>query len=248
MCFFSFGTMFGTMRAAALLTLMCGAAAYFAGSNHPQQDRVAVIGENCREKLGHALEKEWMGCVVDGLLDEQEAARKAGRRDYFPVAEHTFEPWSAVRGDQSSSEGLQTSELLKDLLRNFSCDVEDGGSAPLRSMTWEYQTPDPCAKSPDEKGAARDFVHKDGFLPAGNDLQLHSGGAVTQAEAERLCLHSKSCRGFTFHSADVSPNARFTVRASRANAARLAAAIAHTIAVAPARHASRSTLKAKRPM
>ena len=133
-----------TLKTAILASIIIGGIGYFTG-DHPQQQRVFDAAEACRSKLGHALGKEWMGCVVETLLAEQEAAKAEGRSDYFPVVPHELQPLRPVAGTSFSDPGYQQAELLKDLMRNFTCDVADGGSAPVRSVSWEYQPPDPCA-------------------------------------------------------------------------------------------------------
>ena len=72
-------------------------------------------------------------------------------------------------------------------------------SQPVRTMTWEYQPPDPCA---DADGADPDqsmFTYKRGFLPAGSDLpDIAKGERLTEAQAEKRCLADSRCAGFTF--------------------------------------------------
>ena len=45
------------------------------------------------------------------------------------------------------------------------------------------------------------FRRKKGFLPAGDDLDLGGAREMSLGEAQRLCLSSKECRGFTFMAA-----------------------------------------------
>ena len=66
------------------------AAAYFSGSDHPQQHRVTEASDACRTRLGHATGSEFMSCAVDELLAMQEAAKLNGTA-YFPVVEHSLE-------------------------------------------------------------------------------------------------------------------------------------------------------------
>jgi hypothetical protein len=177
--------------------------AYYSGDGHPEEHRVAEAGEVCRARLGHAVGSEWMKCTIGELVRLQERAQAAGVSDYFPVVPHLMEPLRAdpaARKERGHAEGARTSELLKNLLRNYSCDVADGGSQPVRSMTWEYQPPDPCGDSSDDPNAPLPaaFSYKPGFLPAGNDLP-ELGSLFTEAEAEKVCLASKQCAGFTYH-------------------------------------------------
>lgn len=175
---------------------------YFSGEEHPQQQRVDAASEACRAKLGHSNGIPWTDCVIQRLLDEQEAAREEGRADYFPLHRHTYEPLAADRSSNAADPKVRVdSELLKNLMRNFSCDVEDGGSEVVRSMTWRYAPPDPCSHA-DVAGAAEGelesaFVRKSGFLPAGNDLP-ELGGVMSLAAAQAACEAEPRCRGFTY--------------------------------------------------
>ena len=171
---------------------------YFTG-DHPQQHRVTEASDACYASLGHATGSAFMSCVVDELLKMQKASKKNGTSDYFPVVRHTFDPW-AVAPDQRQRSGAGQSELLKDLLRNYTCDVADGGSQPVRSMTWEYRAPDPCGSADDAAPPPPPFVYKPGFLPAGNDLS-ELEGTMTQERAEEVCLAHASCAGFTYNGA-----------------------------------------------
>ena len=194
-------------RRSLLLCTMAAVAGYFSGS-HPEEHRVSIAAQSCLEQLGHALGPRWYGCVVDELKLQQQLALAEGRKDFFPVAPHTFDPWQAERGNTFAPH----SDLLKNLLRNFSCDVEDGGTAPLRSMTWEYQPPDPCGSVTDAMSDASLFVYKAGFLPAGDDLpELGVSNPMTESQAEAVCAASPQCQGYTFHERARSEAKRVTV-------------------------------------
>ena len=74
--------------------------------------------------------------------------------------------------------------------------MADGGSQPLRSLTWEWQPPDPCEGVDGNDGG---YGYTAGYLPAGNDLPgLGAGGTFTEEEAQTLCRNSPKCRGFTY--------------------------------------------------
>ena len=167
------------------------------------------VADECYESLGHALETAFLSCVVDKLLERQKKAKAAGM-EYYPVAPHEYEPWRPRRHG-----GGGNSDQLKDLLRNYSCDVEDGGSQPLRSMTWEYRPPDPCGEVGDGSAPPPPaYVHKPGFLPQGSDLpEVGAGrGPLTEAEAEAACSAVKGCAGFTYHSQEPrSPTGKHTM-------------------------------------
>jgi hypothetical protein len=172
-------------------------ASYSNVGTHPQQQHVIEAADECRAKLGHAVEAPFLSCVVEELLTRQRTA-KADSTPYYPVAEHVYDPWAPKR----SAAHAGNSEQLKELLRNYSCDVEDGGSKPVRSMTWEYVQPDPCGELGSTEQLPPTFIHKSGFLPAGEDLpKLGAGvGPMTEETAESICGGSKQCAGFTFHS------------------------------------------------
>jgi len=199
-------------RSVVLLLLRASLSAPYARlDEHPQAWRVNVAAEACSSRLGHALGSEFMGCVVDELLAVQKAARASASDDYFPVVRHNLDPWEPA-ADQRGRSGSAQSDLLKDLLRNHSCNVEDGGSQPVRSMTWEYQPPDPCGDMDDSAPPPPPFVYKKGFLPAGNDLAgVSSGGSLTEKEAQEACLAHEQCAGFTFSSSVRGRSKRHTM-------------------------------------
>ena len=70
--------------------------------------------------------------VVGDLLAQQTKARAEGRSDFFPIAPHEMDPLRVARTAAGSA---STSDLLKNLLRNCSCEAEDGGSPPIASNT-----------------------------------------------------------------------------------------------------------------
>lgn len=168
---------------------------------HQHQHFVTTANEACTARLGHAVGGDFMSCVVDELMAVQEAAKQQGSDEYFPVVRHSVDPWAPL---EHGSNANQNSELLKDMMRNHSCDVEDGGSQPVRSMTWEYQPPDPCGSVDEAAPPPPPFVYKGGFLPAGNDLAALSG-TYTEEEAQAVCLSDSDCAGFTFN-ADIVCN------------------------------------------
>ena len=108
---------------------------YFDGEGHKHEAQVTQACERCAARLESSTGSRWTGCVVDELLEAQRVAKEAGRSDYFPVVPHNLDPFGPKTS--GSSPGHRQTELLKNMLRNFSCDYVDGGSQPLRSMTWE---------------------------------------------------------------------------------------------------------------
>ncbi len=194
------------------MLLLVSSFAYYTGGGHPQDHRVTAACEACALNLNSTLGAKWMGCVVDQLLAEQAEAQSVSSDQYFPIVPHVLDPFEPEQN--SRGEGRGTSELLRNLLRNYSCDFVDGGSQPLRSMTWEYRPADMCAAV--EEGAQAPFTYKAGFLPAGNDLKSVWSGSrwlprsgnnantappmMTVSEAQEACLQHKSCSGFTYSS------------------------------------------------
>ena len=73
--------------------------------------RVRAAASACHASLGHAQGIAWLVCVQTTLIYEP-----AG----FPL--------------------LQEGTLLKDLL-NYTCDVADGGTPAIRSVTWSWKPP-----------------------------------------------------------------------------------------------------------
>ena len=152
--------------------------------------------ETCHTKLGNTLGEPWMSCVVDTLLAKQDAAQEAGSSEFFPIAAHSYDPFRQLDGGSYFSE----SDNLKNKMRDYSCDVADGGSQPLRTTSWEYETPDPCSAG----GAVRPgpFIYKSNrFLPAGNDIPELGGGQMSVEKAEAACAAEPRCQGFTFSAA-----------------------------------------------
>ena len=193
------------MQHAAAVILFASASGYFEGGEHPQEHRVSAAADRCVAIAGgNTVGTPWTGCVVEELLEEQAAAERAGSDDYFPIVPHQLDPFGPDRSSsvRSSHPGRAQSELLKNLLRNYSCDHADAGSQPVRSLTWEYRARDPCASSSGGGGSGTSglpFIHKPGFLPAGDDLPLRAAeGPLTEEAAMRACLSSKECAGFTF--------------------------------------------------
>lgn len=201
----------------AMLTV-AACLAYYSGSGHEHEGRVTAACDTCATRLKHTLNSTWTGCVMEQLLEEQAAAQRVQSSEYFPTAPHILDPFgpdSQASRSWKSSERITTSELLKNLLRNYSCDFADGGSQPVRSMTWEYKPADPCANA---EADPVPFAYKKGFLPAGNDLKSEwsvkaqrwlprrsvgdapAGASMTVSEAQQACLQHKSCSGFTYAS------------------------------------------------
>lgn len=167
------------------------------GLSHPYERKVAEASARCHESLGHGLGPPWMQCVVDTLLVQQAAALSENRHDYFPVVNHSYAPFAALRS-AARDPGYTQHDLLKNLLRNATCDIADGGSQPVRSFVWEHRPIDPCGGTPrDDSHGDSPFMHKAGFLPAGNDLMELNSILSEEAAKERCAAHSR-CQGFTF--------------------------------------------------
>jgi len=155
--------------------------------------------DECRLRLGNTLGEPWMRCVVDSLLEVQATAKARGE-EYFPIEAHTFDPLAPLHGHSYGTR----SDDLKNKMRDYSCDVADGGSQPLRTTAWQYEEPDVCASAATEGGA---FVYKaDRFLPAGNDLDL-GDSHMSVHEAQERCEADVRCQGFTFSAAGWSHSA-----------------------------------------
>lgn len=170
------------------------------GLSHPHEQQVADAGARCHESLGHGLGPPWMQCVVDTLLVQQAAALSENRHDYFPVVNHSYAPFTA-QPQFRNEPGYVQHDLLKNLLRNATCDIEDGGSQPIRSFVWEHRPTDPCGGTPtDEPQGDAIFQHKAGFLPAGNDL-TELNGIMSEEAAKERCAADSRCQGFTFANA-----------------------------------------------
>lgn len=159
--------------------------------------------KRCHEQYGHTLTTaegdSWMHCVVDDLLARQRAAIAAGESDYFSLTPHTRPP--APFAAEPSGAGLfsfsSSSDTLKNLLRDYSCDVADGGSQPVRRAEWAYSPPDPCAAPQADAGGGA-FIYKRGtYLSAGNELDDLNGVMDVEAALAR-CEADSRCQGFTF--------------------------------------------------
>jgi len=174
---------------------------YFDEPDHPQMDKVGEAGSLCFKQLGVAHGDGWVACVVDSLLKQQQAARQSGRDDFFPLVPQLLQPF----GPMQHGPGAETSEALKHLLRNFSCDVEDGGSLGQREITWSWRPP---AASNGALAEQREFTYKKGYLPAGNDLH---NAQMSENEAMEACGKMETCEGFTFQANSRAPEKRHSV-------------------------------------
>eukprot|EP00316_Scyphosphaera_apsteinii_P012323 CAMPEP_0119338054 /NCGR_PEP_ID=MMETSP1333-20130426/95267_1 /TAXON_ID=418940 /ORGANISM="Scyphosphaera apsteinii, Strain RCC1455" /LENGTH=408 /DNA_ID=CAMNT_0007349241 /DNA_START=56 /DNA_END=1279 /DNA_ORIENTATION=+ len=157
--------------------------------SHPHESRVNESAMRCMQKLGSALGENWMGCVVDELLAEQEKAIAAGRTDFFPMVKHGLRPLKPL-------DRFDHSDLFKNLLRNCSCELGNTSTQPLYSRTWQYTPPDVCREH--GAGVNESFLYKRGFLPAGDDLpQL--AGTMNESKATDVCQREPLCSGFTYY-------------------------------------------------
>ena len=109
------------------MMLLLGSAAQGYGrlEGHEASAAVESACARCSSRLGHALGDPWTSCVVDELLTEQDEAKQAGR-PYFPMVPHVYQPLAPER------RGYGQADLFKNLLRNCTCNFDDGGSPPLR--------------------------------------------------------------------------------------------------------------------
>jgi len=172
-----------------LAALSSACLGYGDAGSHPAEDRVAAASSRCAEKLGTATGAPWYECVVDELLEEQTAAKESNSQHFFPIVPHDPMPLKPRKQ-------YMQADLLKNLLRNFTCDHDDGGSQPHRSITWEYEPPDPCPTT-----LPPPFAYNRGFLPAGADLpELGASGPMTEARAMKACEAEPQCAGFTYSS------------------------------------------------
>ena len=194
----------------ALLPLLVPAFGPLFSSEATRESIVVDSCEKCRSKLGHTLGDEWMSCVTNDLTEVQTTAKAEGSRKYFPVEqdEMTRQRPGGFRSGRSDE--------LANIMRNYSCEIADGGSQPIRSFQWTYQPSDPCAGSSSSRSSNGSSNHEDadismphfsyasGFLPAGHDLR---SAEMTEAEAKEACWADEHCAGFTYTSA-LEPEAR----------------------------------------
>jgi len=148
----------------------------------------------CRAAIRSTLGSAWMSCVVDELLcaspsiatiphslgspdrrpcpTPRSIAQKEPPEGVpplpFSVVPHTFDP-IAPDPMHKLDPGYHSSDRLRFLMRDFSCDSHQGGTDPLRSFEWTFHPPDPCeeASGAESDGAAPGYVYRGGFLPAG---------------------------------------------------------------------------------
>ena len=185
----------------ALLTLSTARAFGPLFTSEALRERIAIDScERCKSKLGNTLGDEWMSCVADDLLRVQQTAKADGSNRYFPVVSTEM---AKLRPGGSR---YGSSDELANILRNYSCEISDGGSQPLRSFEWTYQPVDPCAGKGGsgvasltviEAGGVHQqrFAHDRGFLPAGNDLRSER---MTEQAAQDACWADTACAGFTY--------------------------------------------------
>ena len=170
--------------------------------SYEREKHILSAAETCHETLGHTLGVAFFSCVVHTLLERQAAAKAAGSFKYYALGEDELQrllpgTYGSARADE-----------LMNTLRNYSCEVDDGGSKPVRSFDWTYEPADPCASKDGADGlAARPptteelFVYAPGFLPAGNDLR---SAHMTEAEAKAACASDADCAGLTFQAEEES--------------------------------------------
>lgn len=177
-----------------LLSAVAGRSSY-AGHDitHPHENQVADACQSCQNKIGVAHGSAWLRCVLDDLLARQKTALQRGDHEFFPIEPHELEP---LRVAARSRRAPQTGDdlLLKNLIRNFTCEAPDGGSQPLRSMTWSHQPADPCASFASASAAYR---YTNGYLPAGDELNELTGH-MSEEQATKRCDAHAECAGFTF--------------------------------------------------
>ena len=159
-----------------------------------RRERSAIsVADACTDRQGNSLGEAWMRCVVQGLIVQQTEAKANGSRSFFPVESDDL---AKLRPGAHLETGSRVDEL-KQIMRNYSCEVADGGSQPVRSFTWTYRpSVDPCETFANSSAPAIPrFKYSSGFLPAGNDIH---GALLSVAEAESECDADAECAGFTF--------------------------------------------------
>ena len=173
----------------------------FGGGDARRGSRERIVNEaaeSCRASLNHTLGTSWLRCVLDDLHTKSREFKDDGRA--FPLEAlraGEVELKALLPGGRPSSH----TDELKNLMRNYSCDVADGGSQPLRSFVWTHTPVDPCAAGtsiygPETgDGGPTRFAYHPGFLPAGNDL-FHR--QANEEEAKAICSEHVNCAGFTF--------------------------------------------------
>jgi hypothetical protein len=182
----------------------------FGNSDKKKEKLVAQACSICQRRLNHTLGFEWMRCVTDELYNRQTA--EASLEKYLALSVDEFEKLRP-----GGRHGSGTDELMN-MMRNYSCEADDGGSQPLRSFLWTF-TPahDPCGgggeggadgSSDSDPGANRGQAHKfaylPGFLPAGNDLKAET---MTEEEAQLACWEEERCLGVTFQASEAERKA-----------------------------------------
>ena len=166
---------------------------------------LAEAAEDCRASLNNSLGVEWISCVITNLRAKEAMWKAEGRA--FPFEDlREDELERLLPGGHVSA----NSDELMNLMRNFSCEVADGGSQPVRSFVWTYKPVDPCAATDcigvarsdgDDATKADGFKYHPGFLPAGNDLYTKLS---TEREAREVCAADVHCLAFTFQADDAA--------------------------------------------
>jgi hypothetical protein len=158
---------------------------------HPYEFTVRQAAAFCTEKRGGAAGDAWTACVLDILLAAKQRAVQGGQNTYFPVVAHDFQPLrpaAGTEGDVGASRPYV--QLLKQLLRNYSCDAAGGGSEELRSISWEYTTtPPPCGV---------EYSHRVGVLAYGSQSVALGTQNLTERAAIATCESEPRCVGFSY--------------------------------------------------
>jgi uncharacterized protein YecT (DUF1311 family) len=156
-----------------------------------REDIILSIAHNCTVRLGNTLGEPWMGCVVSELDDVRDRAKLSGSR---------HRPGQLLERLRPGGKEDASSDFLKNVMRNYSCEVADGGSQPLRSFQWSYHRSNPCGQNSDRMEEMLNFTYFAGFLPAGNDIR---SGFMTKTEALDACDADATCAGVTYQAQDM---------------------------------------------
>lgn len=177
-----------------------------------RQSQVEQVADSCVENLGTSLGTDFLKCV----FSEMEAAY-ASDSSLFPVPDHTFGPLTIHKKTQSV-DPVQHATLLGDLLRNYTCNRDDGSSPMLSQQTWEWNPNQAMQETCADPSSSGQWTLMRGYLPQGDEIT--SAQLPDEASAKQLCRSLEECAGFTYKVVDGQPLFYFKSRASRSRVSR----------------------------
>jgi hypothetical protein len=205
--------------------LVCVAAAILSYSHDAvskeASDLFTSYATACQQRFNQSVGVDVFRCVIESI-DATEDAVLTSKGLARPRTDHL----QSLEASEGLKQVIKENEMLKHLLRNFTCSVDDAGTQPVADLVWEYDVP-ACGAPPalitppgefdesqmqgveqskldayrtssffQQEIADADFSAKAGYLPAGDDLGSET---MRLGQAQKHCrTQLPNCQGFTF--------------------------------------------------